>query len=217
VPAVGAHVTHVVEVETQREDLAAPAGIVDDLAARPRDQRLADAERAGDVHVEEVALVHRRARPHHAALRIAVDAADVGHVEDDEVRTRREALFIGQPGELLAIARDDLAVGVDDGRGVESVVAAALEDRAGYQPHVVAFRDFAKTVLERAGHLLREPAVAAIGVQFAEHQHVHPGVALHDRVDRLFHRVDVVAVDGLELQSCYADFAHGCLPYRWPH
>src|SRR3546814_2090785 len=56
-PAAFAAAAHVGEVDLERDHLAPAAGLVDDLAAGPADHRAADAERAGDVDVDEVALV----------------------------------------------------------------------------------------------------------------------------------------------------------------
>ena len=125
--------------------------------------------------------------PHVVADRYA-ETADVRDVEDREFAARSDVSFIGTKREHLAVARDDRAVRIDDRRRVVDAIVAALEDRAGNEPHAMTRRHFAEGGLCGAGHRLRVLRHRTERTQLAEDDHLHPGKAQHQHIESLGHR-----------------------------
>ena len=120
------------------------------------------------------------------------EAPDVRHVEDAKLRPRLDLRLIGPEGKHLAIARHDLARGIDDGGGVEdAAILGSFEHRTGDQPDIVLARGVLKprqaVIVERQREFRQRPK----GCEFRKQHHLRPGKPRHQDVQPVKHAIGV--------------------------
>src|SRR3546814_3943585 len=99
------------EVDFEGHPLAPVAGLVDHLAAGSADHRAPDAKAAGDVDVDEVALVCGGAGAADRQLRVAVDGVGHGRVQDHlRAQAAQRARSEEHTSELQSLMRISYAV-----------------------------------------------------------------------------------------------------------
>jgi hypothetical protein len=154
----------------------------------------------------------RRFRKPHVVADRNAEAAHVWHVESDEVCAWRDSPFVREEWKHLAIAGDDDAVGIDDRRGVEHLASAALAQRSGHQPKLVALRRGAQSCFRRTGQRLSVRRIGPQGGEFSDHGHRHPRKAAAQQVQLGIDLAEVVTAAQLELQACNSKLTQEWFP-----